>query len=324
MNALSDTLAEAARALAGASHVSMACHIGPDGDALGSMLGLAIATRNQGKTVEASFGSPFKVPGNLQFLPDDLLVDPGAFPKDPELMVVLDAGSPDRLGELAASAEAAETLVVIDHHVTNDGFGDIAVIDPTAAATGELVMDLLELAGWDLTPEIAMCLHTALVTDTGRFQYANTKESTFARAARLLTAGARPDVISRHVYEEAPFGYLQAAGAALGRAQLDESLGMVYTTLTHEDLDKAGISWSDADNLIDTIRLAEEADVAVLAKAHEADRVKVSLRSRGATDVGAIAAELGGGGHRLASGFTFAGSADDAIDEVRQRIEANR
>ena len=185
-------------------------------------------------------------------------------------------------------------------------------------------MDLLDAVGWPITPEIATCLQTALVTDTGRFQYVNTTPGTFTRAARLLEAGAEPDLISRHVYEEVPFGYLGAAGAALSRAELDAELSMVHTILTQEDLDLAGIDWGDVDNLINTIRLAVEADVAVLAKVHEPDRVKMSLRSRGATDVGAIASSLGGGGHRLASGFTFAGSAGEAIEAVRARIEDHR
>jgi phosphoesterase RecJ-like protein len=178
--------------------------------------------------------------------------------------------------------------------------------------------------GWPLTPEIATCLLTAVVTDTGRFQYANTSPSTLMLGARLVEAGARPEQISQKVYEEAPFGYLKAAGAALARAILDPELSMVSTIITEQDLADAGVGWGDIDNLINTLRLAEEADVAVLAKVSTADQVKLSLRSRGATDVGALAAELGGGGHRLASGFNYQGSAEAAIDEVRRRIGAHR
>jgi phosphoesterase RecJ-like protein len=321
---VAEALGKAAKSIASARSVALACHIGPDGDALGSMLGFGIAARDAGKEVVASFGTPFTVPGNLSFLPTDLLVAPGDVPDAPEIMIVFDVGSSDRLGELSKNAAAAETLIVLDHHVTNDGFGDIAAIDPTAAATAELVMDLREILGWPITKEVANCLHTAIVTDTGRFQYTNTSPQTLQRAARLVEAGASPDEIGRHVYEEAPFGYLQAAGAALRRASLDPELAMVSTVLTFEDLARASIDWGDVDNLINTIRLAEEADVAVLAKVHDDGRVKMSLRSRGATDVGAIATELGGGGHRLASGFTFHGTADQAIDAVRSRIEAHR
>ncbi|MGB8361320.1 MAG: DHHA1 domain-containing protein, partial [Acidimicrobiia bacterium] len=195
-------------------------------------------------------------------------------------------------------------LIVLDHHVTNEGFGDIAVVDPESAATGEVVYALLEVLGWDVTPDVAQCLHTALVTDTGRFQYANTTPRTLEIASRLVAAGANPNVIGRHVYEEEPFGYLKAAGKALGRAELHEGKSLISTVLSHEDLDEAGISWPDTENLIDLLRLAVEADTAVLAKAHSDGSTKVSLRSRGDTDVGGLAASMGGGGHRLAAGFT--------------------
>lgn len=314
----------ASEAIAGSDELALACHVGPDGDALGSMIGFGLAARNAGKKVVASFGSPFVVPSNLAFLPTDLLVAPAEFPASPQTMVVFDVGSADRLAELGSSAGRAERLIVIDHHVTNDGFGDIAVIDPEAAATSVLVADLLEILNWPLTPEIATCLHTALVTDTGRFQYSNTKPSTLRLAADFVAAGAEPAKISQKVYEEAPFGYLKAAGVALSRATLDRELGMVSTVITETELEEAGVDWGDIDNLMDTLRLAAEADVAVLAKVHPDNRVKLSLRSRGGTDVGALAAEFGGGGHRLASGFTFEGSADDAIVEVGKRIEAHQ
>jgi len=317
-------LDSAAEAITESDELALACHVGPDGDALGSMIGFGLAARTAGKNVIASFGSPFGVPSNLAFLPTDLLVEPQNFPASPRMMVVFDVGSADRLAELGSSASRAERLIVIDHHVTNDGFGDIAVIDPEAAATGVLVADILRILNWPITPEIATCLHTALVTDTGRFQYSNTTPSTLRLAADLVEAGAKPEEISKQVYEQAPFGYLKAAGVALSRATLDRDLGLVSTVLTENELDEAGVGWGDIDNLIDTLRLAEEADVAVLAKVHPGSRVKLSLRSRGATDVGALAFELGGGGHRFASGFTYEGTAEDAIDEVRKRIESHR
>ncbi|MGH8872324.1 MAG: DHH family phosphoesterase [Acidimicrobiia bacterium] len=315
---------KAAAAIAGSRELALGCHVGPDGDALGSMIGFGLAARDAGKVVVASFGSPFVVPGNLSFLPVGLLVDPDRFPGTPETMVVFDAGSQDRLAELGSPAGEAGTLIVIDHHVTNEGFGDITLVDPEAAATAVLVVELIDVLEWPITPEIATCLHTALVTDTGRFQYANTTPSTLELGARLVAAGARPEQISQNVYEEAPFGYLKAAGVALARAVLDPELSLVSTVITQGDLDEAGVDWGDIDKLIDTLRLAEEADVAVLAKVHADERVKVSLRSRGGTDVGALAAELGGGGHRLASGFTHEGDPEVAIDEVRKRIEAHR
>ncbi len=317
-------LEQTARAVGHADVLALTCHIGPDGDALGSMLGLGIAAKNAGKKVVASFGSPFVVPQNLAFLPRDLLVSPDEFPEEPEMMVVFDVGAPDRLGELATNASKAENLVVIDHHVTNEGFGDVSLVDPEAAATAELVVGVLDLLGWPITPEIATCLLTALVTDTGRFQYVNTTPTTLELAARMVSAGARPDEIARHVYEETPFGYLKAAAKALTRVELDDDLGLVTAVVTHEDLSDAGIDWGDIDNLINLIRLPQEADTAVLVKVHDRGRVKLSLRSRGDTDVGSLAADMGGGGHRLAAGFTFQGEPEKVIAEIKRRLAEYR
>lgn len=313
-------LEAAAEAVRNARNLALACHVGPDGDALGSMLALGVAARRRDIEVVASFGSPYVVPENLSFLPTDMLTPPGDFPDEPETMVVFDAGSAERLGELAVNAKAATRLIVIDHHATNEGFGDIAVIDGSAAATGELVYELLGLLGWEVDSVVATCLLTALVTDTGRFMYTNTTAKTLRIAARLVEAGARPPEVSRHVYETAPFGYLKAAAAALARSSLDAGLGIVTAVLTDEDLDDAGIGWDDTDGLIDTLRLADEADVAVLAKVHDDGRVKVSLRSRGATDVGSLAARMGGGGHRLAAGFTVEQDPESVLEEVRRTI----
>lgn len=317
-------LDEAAIAIRGASQLALACHVGPDGDALGSMLGLAIAASNAGKQAVASFGSPFVVPPSLAFLPTEFLVPPGDFPKEPEVMVVLDVGSAARLGELASNAAAAGKVVVIDHHVTNEGFGDVPVVDPTAAATGELVFDILGVLGWEVTAEVAQCLHTALVTDTGRFQYSNTTPRTLEIASALIAAGADASVIGRHVYDEAPFGYLKAAGLAMARAELDPELRVVSTIVTHEDLRNSGISWAETENLIDLLRLAVEADTAVLVKGHSDGSVKVSMRSRGDTDVGSLAAAMGGGGHRLASGFTIDGDVLEIRDQVLEAIASHR
>ncbi|HEX6221337.1 MAG TPA: bifunctional oligoribonuclease/PAP phosphatase NrnA [Acidimicrobiia bacterium] len=311
-----EVLARAAEVIGGARQIALACHIGPDGDALGSMLGLAVAAENAGKDVVASFGSPHVMPPSMRFLPDHLLVPPDEFPQAPEVMVVLDAGSLNRLAELGSNASDAETVVVIDHHVTNEGFGDVAVVDPASAATGELVYSLLKLLDWEITPVVAQCLHTALVTDTGRFQYSNTTPRTLEIASELVAAGAEPAVIGRHVYEEAPFGYLKAVAVAMGRAELDEELRAVSTTITQADLEANDIDWADTENLIDVLRLAIEADTAVLVKGHADGSVKVSLRSRGDTDVGGLAAAMGGGGHRLAAGFSTEGD----VEVVRKKV----
>lgn len=313
-------LAEAAAVIGAASKIAMACHIGPDGDGLGSMLAMATAARAAGKEVWPSFGTPFELPDNFRYLPVDLLVPPDEVPTEPELFIAFDTGAPDRLGELGSVAKRAGTVVVVDHHVTNVGFGDIALVEPDVSSTAEMTLALIRTIGWPITPVVATALLTGIVTDTGRFQYSNTRPPTFLAAAQLVAAGARPEQIGRHMYEETPFGYLAVAAAVAGRAVLEVDRKFVWSILYPEDMAASEVDRGDVDGLIDLIRLPVESDVAALAKVIDDTTVKMSLRSRGRVDVGSIAAELGGGGHHNASGFTFVGSVDDAVAAVRERL----
>jgi phosphoesterase RecJ-like protein len=313
-------MAEAVRVIDAATGLVLACHVGPDGDALGSMLGVAAAAAAAGKTIYPTFGQPFVVADSYRFLPVNLLVPPKAVPKAPEVMVCFDAASMDRLGDLAGPAGRATHLIVVDHHASNPGFGTINLIDPTATASAEIAHRLLLALGWPIDPVVATCLHTGLVTDSGRFQYSNTKASTLRLAADLVEAGARPEVISQHIYEEVPFGFMAVAGAVLSRAVFEPGRSLVWSMLRISDLASAGVDPAEVDLLIDLVRLARNAEVAVLLKEHSDGEVKASLRSRGTVDVGAIATELGGGGHHNASGFTRAGTPEEAIDEIRKRL----
>lgn len=312
---------EAADAIGQASKIAMACHVGPDGDGLGSMLAMSIAARDAGKEVWPSFGSPFELPDTFRYLPLDLLVPPEEVPEAPELFVAFDTGSPDRLAELGSVAKRAQRVVVIDHHVTNEGFGDVALVEPDVSSTAELTLTVIRQLGWPVTPVVATCLLTGIVTDTGRFQYSNTGPRTLVAAAQLVAAGARPEEVGRHMYEEAPFGYLAVAAAVMARAVLEPDLSFVWSVVYPEDLTEAEVGRGDIDALIDLVRLPIEADVAALIKVIDETTVKGSLRSRGRVDVGSIAADLGGGGHHNASGFTLRGGAEEAVAAVRERLD---
>jgi phosphoesterase RecJ-like protein len=160
----------ATEAIAAAGSLAISCHVSPDGDALGSALALCHAARAAGKEAVVSFGGPLVVPQSLSFLDTSPLVPADRFPPAPQVMVVFDVGSPDRLGELRPAAGRAGTLVVVDHHVTNEGFGDISVIDPGAAASAQLCTYLIDALGWGIDATVATCLLTGIVTDTGRVQ----------------------------------------------------------------------------------------------------------------------------------------------------------
>ena len=308
----------AVRALLGAERIAVAGHVGPDGDALGSMIGLAVAARAAGKEAFATFGDPFVLPYQLRYLDDEVLVPEAEVPRPLDLLVVVDCGDRERLGSAAVLADEAEQVLVIDHHRSNDGaFGDITWVEPDAGATAQMVHRLLTELAWPVGPRVAEALYTGVVPDTGRFQYSSTTPETHRIAAALLESGVEPDRIGQKIYEESPFAYLQVAGAVMSRARLDAELRLVWSVLHTDDLARAGIGYEAADGLIDLIRIAEEAQVSCLLRDLGDGRTKGSLRSRGSVDVGSVAVALGGGGHHNAAGFTVEGAPEDVIELVR-------
>ena len=302
---------DAVRLLSSYDEVSLVCHVGPDGDALGSMLALGLALRERGTTVRASWGSePFEVPTAYRGLPGlDLLVPAAAFPTAPGLLVTFDTGSTDRLGSLADRVAAATDVLVLDHHVTNTRYGTVNVVDESAAATAVVVVDLLDRLGLPVTADVAAAVYTGLVTDTGSFKHAATTPRVHELAARLLATGIRHDVISREIWDTASFGYVKMLGLVLARAVLEPDevggLGLVWTAVGADDLHRHDLALSDVEGVIDVVRTAREAEVAAVVKTDPEDGwLKVSTRSKGQVDVGAVCAALGGGGHRFAAGFT--------------------
>jgi phosphoesterase RecJ-like protein len=313
--------AAAVALLADAPRVVLLCHVVPDGDALGALLALGRGLRSRGTEVVASWGSgpdePFGVPEPYTFLSGDgLLVPPAQVPPAPEVLVTLDCGSADRLGVLADRVAAATHVLVVDHHPTNPRFGTVNLCDDDAAATVVLVAELLDRLEVPLTLEIAGPLYTGLVTDTGSFRYRATTPDVHELAARLLATGLRHDLIARALWDSAPLAYVRLLGEVCARARLEPAaaggLGVVWTSVTTDDLDRAGLAVSDVEGVIDVVRTAREAEVAVVLK-QDGAVWKVSTRSRGAVDVGAACASLGGGGHRFAAGFTSERDAEGTL-----------
>jgi phosphoesterase RecJ-like protein len=250
-------------------------------------------------------------------LDQSVLVHPSEFPNALDLAIVCDTGVEDRIGSVAPAVSGAKRVLVIDHHVTPGTIGDVHVVDPAAAATTQLVYEFLQRLGWVISRPIAEALYVGLVTDTGRFQYSSTTPAVHRMAADLLAAGVEPAPIGQALYEESPFGYFSVISRVLGSAQLDAGAGLVWAVLRQQDIGDAGIGWESADQLIDLVRLAREADVACLLKEIQPGVLKGSLRSRGAVDVAAIAAAFGGGGHRNAAGFTSELTVEDTINRIR-------
>ena len=319
-----DQFARAAEALSEAPTIALACHVNPDADALGSMLGLSNHLRGLAKQTVCSFpNDPFEPPRWASMLPGtDALVPPSAFPKDPAVMVTCDVASLDRLASLGGPAVRATTLIWIDHHATNKGLGTIPIIDPSASSTCELVYRLVKVLGGEIRVETAMPLYAGLVTDTGRFQYESVGPDTLRLAAELREFPFDHARLVQALYEDYGIAYLKLLGVVLERVRVDPEADLVWTYLTRADLDAADLEPGDADDLIDLVRTAREADVATIIRQQRDGRFKVSLRSRGGHDVAAAAARFGGGGHRLAAGFTSSKGLVGTIESLKEALGA--
>jgi bifunctional oligoribonuclease and PAP phosphatase NrnA len=301
-------------AIAGAERAVITCHVHPDGDALGSALALHRALANAGRQAVVSFSEPFTVAPHYRFLAGlDHLTPPDQVPRVADLFVCFDTGSLDRLGSLVDAFQGASRTVVVDHHASNTRFGQVNLIDPEAPASAVLCRELLRRLDLPLDYEIATCLYTGLVTDTGRFQYQSTTPDTHLLAAELLGAGVEQYEVAKAVFETNNIDYLRLVGVALGRIVQVPEASLVWTRVGLADLAAHGVDMEETEGLIDLVRTDGASDVAVVLKEQPGGGHKVSLRSKGATDVGQLATRFGGGGHTYAAGFTSELDADAIV-----------
>jgi phosphoesterase RecJ-like protein len=317
----------ALRGLPPRASVLLACHLNPDGDALGSMLGVALGLRRIAgelgiARLQATYPGRSALPEPFRRLPGlDLLTPPADTDPAPDAMLAFDVASIERLGELAERLAGAPVSIVLDHHASNTSFGKINLVDPAAAATSVLSDGLLGRLGVPLDAQIAECLYVALATDTGSFKFDSTTPGVHELAARLLATGIPIGEISRRLFDSRPFGAVRLFGEAMGRARLEpDGVGFVWTYATLDDLRRFQQRPAVLEALIDAVRCVEEADVSCVVKQVAARDWTVSLRSKGAVDVSAIAVALGGGGHKFAAGFTGHGSVDEVIAKIRERL----
>jgi len=309
----SATAAGVAALLRDAAAVTILCHVRPDPDTLGSGLALGQALVALGKTVEVAYPGVLPLPATMAGMPGgELLVDAASVTGHP-VVVAVDAATQGRLEELGAVFAAAPTRIVVDHHVSNGGFGSVDLIDPSSDCTASLVLQIVDELGVELTEPIATCIYAGLVTDTGSFRWA--RPASFRIAARLLEVGVDGARWSRQLLDTHPFAWLQVAGEVLGDAQLVESAcggaGLVYATVPHRLL--SSMAWDESESLIDLVRTAGDAEVAAVFKESEPGRWNVSLRSRTDVDVTTIAGGFGGGGHVRAAGYSASGTADEVV-----------
>ena len=278
-NGLTRPLADAAAAIGQSQTIVLACHVNPDGDALGSMLGLALALRALGKTVTCL--SEDGVPEMLRFLPGADMVrqatDEAAF----DLALVVDSGDLSRIGaSVQPIIGRARQVVDIDHHVTAGAFGDIRVLDARAASTAEIVYALLLALQAPITPEIATCLFTGIITDTGSFRFQNVTPNTLQVAAALLEAGAPPAFISEHVFDNRTFAATRLLGSALSSLTQTPDGRIVWARVTAVDFAALGATDQDTEGIVSYVRGVRNAEVGVLFREMAGGGIRVSLRSR--------------------------------------------
>lgn len=307
--------------LEAATSVTVLCHVQPDADTVGSGLALALALDRRGVPVQVSFAQPEVLPESMRTLPGvHLLVPPDRVPDEVDLLVTVDCGSRGRLGNLAGRLDTARRTLVIDHHRSNTRYGRHNLIDDSAEATAAVLTRLFDRWGVEIDRDLAHCLFAGLVTDTGSFRWV--QPGTHALAERLIDTGIDSAGITRRLLDTHPFEWLPMLSSVLGSAELVPDAaagrGLVYALVRYADT--AGMGAEEIESVIDIVRTTAQAEVASVLKENEPGIWSVSLRSKSAIDVSEVAARLGGGGHRFASGYTAEGDAAGVIADLLRAV----
>ena len=318
--AVSNTTEEVVAELRARSSLMFVSHVKPDGDTLGAGLALGLALKSLGKRVGYFQQDP--VPRNLRFLPDAEHVSrevPADLPGD-TLWVFCDMSDFTRAGEFLPKIERADMLD-IDHHLGNSLFGALNYVIPTEASTGTCVLRLLHALGTEITPDIATCILTTIMTDTGAFMHTNTTAAVLQMSAEMIELGADKPLITEEIFANKRFAAIKLLGMALERAVLQDDGRYCWTYVDEEMLRVAGADGEDTEEIVQHLRAVEGVEAAALFKDYDG-AIRVSLRSSGKINVQAAAAALAGGGHFMAAGLTFEGPLSQAVEAVHAALHA--
>lgn len=320
MRGLMNKIEETVDALLKNDNFVLTTHLNPDGDAIGSLLGLGLALLNAGKNVVMVM--PHPVPVTFQFMPGAQQVERVNPDARFDVGIALDCTDLTRAGEDVQQVfQKAGNLINIDHHISNQYFGDINVVDPQAAATGEIICDILVNARIPVTADIATNLYAAIVTDTGSFQHQNTTAKSLRTAAFLLDCGAAHRIVQQYIYEQRSLESLRLLARGLESLSLSEDGTVAWVTISQDLLFASGAAVEDSDGLVDYVKSLKGVEVGVLFKEVNAGETKVSFRSKNHLDVNRLAAHFGGGGHERAAGCTVNGRIEDVERLVISKIE---
>lgn len=282
-------------------------HVRPDGDCIGSQLGITLALLNQGKKV--CCWNQDTVPQKLAFLDPKKLIQPPEAGRAFDCVIATDAASLERLGSVGECIKERKLFINIDHHKSNTRFADVNWVSPKEPSTGELIFKLLKAANWPIDSAISDCLFTAVSTDTGSFQYPSTRPSTYHVAGELVARGANLARICDEVYQSFPLSRMRLLKLLYNRFRLTHQNQIAYLWLKKADFTRTGADTSDSEGLIDHIRAIEPVVVACVFEELEPELTRVSLRSKSEqVDVNEVAKLFGGGGHKAAAGARIPGS----------------
>ncbi|HSV74823.1 MAG TPA: bifunctional oligoribonuclease/PAP phosphatase NrnA [Chthonomonadales bacterium] len=314
---MKETLRRTVDAIQAARSVVVAGHVSPDGDTIGCTLALVHACRQLGK--DAVGLSHHGVPVIYRWMPGQDALQPSTPRRDFDLGIIVDTGSVDRVGDGPRHAiESARQTLCIDHHATEGRFGDIRLVDPQAAATGELVYRLVRALPVRVDKDIADCLMCAIITDTGSFRFINVTPGTFRTSAALMRCGARPAAISELVFENRSFASLKLLGRTLDLLQVGYGGAVAWSVLGADVFRSLGATDEDTEGIVNHVRALRGTQVGLFFREVPGEQVRISLRSREGYDVQRVAAAFGGGGHTLAAGC----SVDPPLDTAIQRVLA--
>lgn len=298
------------RELGLSSAVLIGTHLNPDGDALGSALAMSLYL-DQLK-IENELLCHHSPPRNLQFLPGISRVRQVPREEKFELGVILDLDSTDRLGSTEPFFQMCPRLVVIDHHVPHEAPGDLRIVDTSAPATALILTRLLIELGAKITPEMATCLLTGIITDTGSFRFRNTTPEALSLSAHLLECGGDINLICEEVFQRKPLASAKLLGHCLDNMCLAESNKIAWSKLSHADFEFAGAKDEDTEGFVNELLFIDTVQIAAILREPKPGKIRCSLRSRGDYDVAAVTRSFGGGGHKNAAGCTFDASLEEA------------
>jgi phosphoesterase RecJ-like protein len=307
-------------ALKGYQSFSVSTHVSPEGDALGSAVALALALRAAGKSADVVIKDA--VPAYLDFLPvQGVVLRRDTLPPGYDVLAIVDCGDLGRTGMFDHTPPPVKLVVNIDHHVTNRGFGGLNWIEPDATASGQMVYEVIRAWGLPLSREIALCLYTTLLTETGSFRYSNTRPATLRMAAELLECGVEAAVVSQAIYDRNSPGRLKLLGELLRGMERHPNGKIAWVTVTQDIFRATGTSPEDTEEMVNYPRSLKGVEVAVLFREVNSTQYKISLRSQGRVNVANVAERFGGGGHRNAAGCTVQGGLASVKEQVLKAVE---